>query len=259
MGGELDFYECQSLLLRELNYRKERNPNFSLRAFAKLLCISPAQLSQLISGKRRLTERQALKIAEKLSMSPNERIEILRNIRPDFIPKDDSPTEVFQILEDDQFKLISEWYHYAILSLGDLKNCKADTRWITKRLGISELQAIDAFSRLKRMGIIKIIGGKFKQVSKPLFTSSDRASIYIRRYHQKNLSLASEKLEIIPVEKRDFSSMTFAVNTKKLSIAKKLIQDFEKRLCKELEAGDKSEVYTLSVQLFPLTIDGESK
>lgn len=38
----------------EFENRKAKNPHFSLRAFSRWLDISPAQVSQIISGKRRI-------------------------------------------------------------------------------------------------------------------------------------------------------------------------------------------------------------
>jgi hypothetical protein len=59
------------------------------------------------------------------------------------------------------------------------------------------------------------------------------------------------------VEKRDFTAVTVAVNPKNLSTAKELIRKFQDELCDQLEAGRCTEVYRLSVQLFPLTVMNE--
>ena len=40
------------ILKKELTQRQSNNPAYSLRAFARFLEISPATLSQIISGKR---------------------------------------------------------------------------------------------------------------------------------------------------------------------------------------------------------------
>jgi plasmid maintenance system antidote protein VapI len=43
-------------LYQEFSKRKAKNPALSLRAFSSRLNISPAALSQIISGKRKLTK-----------------------------------------------------------------------------------------------------------------------------------------------------------------------------------------------------------
>ncbi|MGZ3699878.1 MAG: helix-turn-helix domain-containing protein, partial [Bdellovibrionota bacterium] len=50
--------------------RKAKNPSYSLRAFARYLAISAAALSQVLSRKRDLSKRNALKVAERLGLSP---------------------------------------------------------------------------------------------------------------------------------------------------------------------------------------------
>ncbi|HAG92455.1 MAG TPA: hypothetical protein DCL41_11310, partial [Bdellovibrionales bacterium] len=60
------------MLNSEFNKRKGRNPNFSLRSFAKWLKISPAQLSQMMTGKRPITINSAQKIGDRLGLSPIE-------------------------------------------------------------------------------------------------------------------------------------------------------------------------------------------
>ena len=57
-----------------------------------------------------------------------------------------------------------------------------------------------------------------------------------------------------PVEHRDFSSLTFPLDPKKLDQAKTLIRRFEDDLFALLdEESTPTEVYRLAIQLFPLT------
>ena len=56
---------------------KKRNPSFSLRAFAKLVGISPSLLSQILNGNRELTSSIAARILEKISIEEGLKNEIL--------------------------------------------------------------------------------------------------------------------------------------------------------------------------------------
>jgi len=257
MNGEINYHytDYRELLLTELNSRKGKNPNFSLRSFARVLGVSPSHLSHLISGKKPLTQRQAVKISEKLNLSPSEKIDLLAAMNPEMRI---TQFRDRKILKEDEFRLISDWYHYAILSLGEVKGSKASNKWIAKRLGISEVQAHEAFERLKRMGLIKMMGSGYRQNSPPLDTPLDVPSAALRRFHGQNLDRAKEKMESLPVTLRDFSSITIAFNPSNLKKAKELITKFEDKFCSEFEKGEKTEVYTLAVQLFPATV-GEHK
>ncbi|CAN5576253.1 hypothetical protein BH10BDE1_BH10BDE1_33000 [soil metagenome] len=243
----------QTILATHLTDRKRRNSQFSLRSFAKLLEISPGQLSSLISGKKNLTTKQAVKIIEKLNLSEEDSMDLIRGLHPKLKELKVEAIEE-NVLTEDQFKMISNWHHFAVLSLGSVRNNQATATWISSRIGIDVVSAQTVLDRLARLEMIEIKNGKFRQASKPLNTQNEIPSRVIRDYHQQNLRLASEKLENVAVELREFSSITMAVDARKLAKAKKMIADFKQRLCKELETRDATEVYTLSMQLFPLTV-----
>jgi uncharacterized protein (TIGR02147 family) len=159
-----------------------------------------------------------------------------------------------QLIQEDKFNLLSEWYHFAILSLGEISGNKATPQWISERLAITELQARDALNRLKRLDLISVKSdGSYKQTGKPLTTTDDIPSGAIKAYHRGMIDVAKSKLDTIPVEQREFGAVTMAINPAKIGKAKKMIREFQNQLCEELEVGKKKSVYTLSVQFFPLT------
>lgn len=241
----------QQLLLDEFDKRRTRNPNFSLRAFAKWLGISPAQLSQMMTGKRPITFKSMNKISNRLGLSPLEKKNIFSSILKDqhFV----EPThEKKLILQEDQFRLISDWYHLAILSLTKVKDAQADPRWISRRLGISLEQAHQALLRLERMGIIET-KPKFRQLTEPFEAVSQIPSDAIRKYHKQNLNLATEKIDTVPLQLRQFQSISLPVNGKKIEAFKDLIDDFLSQASDLADSQVATEIYHLNVQLFPVT------
>ncbi len=245
----------RNFLVQELSVRKAKNPQFSLRSFARVLNMSPAQLSLLINGKRNLTSKQASKIIDKLNLTKNEAVNLLSDTAPLLEKLKTNMTDLHS-LSDEEFNLISDWTHFAILSLSRLKNNKSNAKWIAKKLGIDPIKAMEAFLRLQRLGLIEITSNSFKQSKRPLTTTTDVPSAAIRRYHKQNLDLAREKIETVPIGRREFSAITMAVNPTKINKVKKMINEFKQLVCQELEDDQVSEVYTLSIQLFPLT-EGE--
>ncbi|MDD0853988.1 TIGR02147 family protein [Halobacteriovorax sp. GB3] len=251
--------DFKEYLQAELDNRKKKNSLFSLRAFARNLGISPAQLSQIISGKRPLTITTAKKIVRALKLSPIESETFLQAVDPDFVSKKKTrlSDEKRKKLKEDEFRLICDWEHFAILSLSEVQNNSSDARWIAKRLNIPMNVAADARDRLLRLGIIEIKNSQFRQVSAPLTTTNDIKSESIQRSHYQNLELAMQKLESVEVSKREYTTVTMATNPKKIKEAKTLIREFKRKLMEFLEDGEKTDVYTLAIQLFPLTEKGK--
>lgn len=248
-------FTLQGLITHRFEEIRSRNSSFSLRAFAKNLGLSPASLSQILSGKRPLTLNTAKKICDYLALSPAEEQQVLLSLLGTSAKGPKSTQSSIALLEVDRFKLISDWYHFAILSLTEIPKSKPHPKWVARRLGITISNAQDAIERLKRLGLLEIQANSWRQSSLSLSTSSPIPSSAIKKYHHQILEKASQSLDQDPIDKREFGAMTMAINPKKLHLAKAMICEFRTTLSQVLEEGPKSRVYTLSVQLFPIDIE----
>ena len=66
-------------LLTEFHNRTQRNPRYSLRAFAAYLDIDPSALCRIFSGRQEPSSGTSLKLALKLGLSPEEQLVFLRS------------------------------------------------------------------------------------------------------------------------------------------------------------------------------------
>ena len=247
-------------LLDELTDRKSRNPLYSLRAFARDLNVGKTALSDVLAGKRNFSRQAALQVSEKLAWGPRRTKIVLEEIQSrtkaiPLSPKSDSiDLEEYLQIREDQFKLISDWYYIGILTLARLRNARADSDWIAKRLGISELQARAALDALERLGLIELKNGKLTRTTLPIATASKTPSPAIRNYHRQNLRLAEQTLEQVAMSKRIFSAISITVDPTKTTEAEALINEFKQKFADLMDGGPRSkEVYTLSIQFFPIT------
>lgn len=69
---ELDVKTAADYLISIFNDRKEKNPRYSLRAFARSLGVSSGQLSEILSGKRPLSHKLARRISIALALTEDE-------------------------------------------------------------------------------------------------------------------------------------------------------------------------------------------
>ena len=247
-------------LVRELTERTRRNPSYSLRAFARSLGVSAPSLSQVLSGKRPLSRKAALRIIDRCELSPEQGKAFLMSAlgedwRSALLKMEtEAETHSHQELQIETYRMISDWYHYAILSLGDIEGNEASPQWIADRLGISPKAAHQAFTRLEKLGLVKRRGRGFFQSAKPLAASThtDLAGA-LRKYHHQNLRLAEQALDDGLVPLNGYSAMTMAVDESRLDEARELIKKFRRKLCQLLESGERQRVYTLAIQLFPVS------
>jgi uncharacterized protein (TIGR02147 family) len=247
--------------------RRQRNPRYSQRAFSRFLGISSGRLCELMSGKREIGPALASRISERLALAPNEYQAWLHNIerrrqsrvrrqRLGALLRPTGPEDgAFVELSGDRFRYIADWYHLAILNLARTSDFQSDIAWMAQRLGITEVQAQHAVDRLKRLGLLGEENGKLIRRESQLKSTNEIPSTAIRKNHRQTLELAAESLEEVPMELRDISSMVMAISPRRLSDAKNAVRNFRRELAMllEEEESDKTEVYSLSIALFPVS------
>jgi len=155
-------------------------------------------------------------------------------------------------LTAETFRVISDWYHYAILELTYTKGFKPEPKWIAKELGISEMEAKLAIQRLVSLELLTEMKGTLKKTDATL-TTADRqiTTPALKRRQKQVLEKAIQSLESDPIEIRDTTALCMAIDPKKIPEAKWRIQEFKRSLCEFLESGDRAQVYELAISLFP--------
>jgi uncharacterized protein (TIGR02147 family) len=253
----------QTYLRSELVQRSQTDPHYSLRHFAKSIGISPGMLSSVLSGRRRLSLENAVRISKQLDLSPIESRKFLQSVVESHIRKEDSQvapsltsTNELQPLPKDIFQAIADWYHYAILEMTFLNRKIITPRAIARELGCSYVEAVDAIERLKHLGLLQVVKGKLVKSARHFTSGSDYPSNAMKRMHLQLLEKAKLSLVRDELSRRDCTSMTMAINSAKLPEAKKRIAEFRRSLCALLEEGPRDRIYAMTVNLFPLSHEG---
>ena len=248
----------RSFLQNEFVTRCRNNRNYSLRSFARSLKLSPAALSEMLNGKRTITSKTKERVALMLQLTPQElsRIETAS-------PTTTTGALQYEQLTLDAFAVVADWYHFAILELLAVKGFKSDPKWIATTLGISPTEAQIAVERLLRLKLLnQDEKGRLKD-STTGYTSSlskGMTSEAAMRFQSQIFIKAAEAIAEVPLQLRDHTGMTFAINTRDLPRARKRIESLRRELDELFRAtGDFDEVYHLSVGLFPLTKNYRSR
>ncbi|MEK7692254.1 MAG: TIGR02147 family protein [Bdellovibrionota bacterium] len=237
---------------------------FSLRAFARLLGLNPTQLTETLNGKRPITRKIAVRVLERLGLDPEMGrllVEALpaKQVRKKIVPGSSAVLQYVQ-LSADEFRMVSDWWHFAILSLAETRGFKSDPKWIAMRLGLQLRLATGAVERLVRLGLlVRQARGKLVPTGRQFTTGNDVPNAFIRRNHIQGLEQAREAIEQVPVELREFAASIVAVDPKLLPQAKERLRELRREMVALLESGEKQEVYRLSIQLYPLTQKKEDR
>lgn len=239
----------QIFLRQELDHRQRENPKYSLRSFAKMTKMSPAQMSKILAGKKELSAKMALNLAEVFGLSATETLFLMKD--SDF--EDQEKKDGKYTLNPSELKDFCNWIVFAIMGLAEISPNQASPEWIAAKLKISRNLAEQAFNLMKDKNYIKIERGQFRRAKGYLRTESDIPSALIRRHHRVVMQLASERLEQVPIAQREYGSYMVAINKSRLPAAKKMIRKFLEEFCNEFDRGKKTDVVSLSLQMFTLT------
>lgn len=258
-------FDFREILKSELARRLIANPSYSLRAFARDIRVTPPQLSAVMSGKKGLSKARARAIARFLGLSKSESELFVAAISAEharsraekqlaqkqverLINKND-----FSLVQEARFRVIADWYHFAILQLAETKGFKWSPVYISHRLGISQPVTEKALGALEQSGfIVKKSNGY--QKAEAFIKTEDVPSRAIRTYHHQILSKATEAIEEQSIHERDFSSVMVAIDHTQIPRLKEWIQSFREEFCAEAGKGSgRDEVYTLSLQFFKLS------
>lgn len=240
-----------------LSVKQKQNPHYSLRAYARDLGVHPATLSQVINGNRPLPFKSAETVVTKLNLGPKERTLFLESLYSSKTSLDkikvDKSIDRF-ILDESNHKVLAEWEHYAVLTLFDVEGFKPTVSEISRRLKIKENRTEIVLNNLFIAGLLaRDENDEIRKVHDVVRTTEDISSVALRESHKETLEMGKNKLDEVDMMLRDFSSTTVAVDLEKLAEAKTIIREFRQKMAALLRDGNRTDVYQLAIQFYPLT------
>lgn len=252
-------------ITREFDRRCQRNPSYSLRAFARDLEVSVSSLSEILRAQAGLSAWAAAKLVLKLQLSDIEaeyfkalvEVEHSRSI----IKKKQAKLRLETLQEQQNFrefdqekaKVISDWFYSAILELTELEEFESNEKWIAKKLGMSLEQTQLALQRLFQLELLAIIDGRWVQTQKQLCFQSDIACNEFKKHHLQMLEKAKMAIMDLDADTRELSSVTLAISSQELPRIKKFLSATRKKLMMDAEKMEsKDRIYALTLHLFPV-------
>ncbi len=248
--------EFKTLLNSELSKRIQKNPSYSLRAFAKDLDINDSTLSKYISGKRKISPQKIIALGKKLGLNDKSLTEIASNGN-NLLNKNEINLSV------EKFNLMSEWYFDAIIEIIKTDS-SMDLKSIAKKLKITQVQTNSAVKQLIDLKVISQTENGFichQEKSLMAFHDNKFTSEALKNYQEQILNLSKRALKNDPRKKRNHTSHIIAVSNEILPEIIKKIQKFQHELADYIEEHEapKDDVMAMQFTLFKLTNQGDIK
>lgn len=262
------FTSLAEFLDHKLHQRAEKNPRYSLRAFARDLEISAPSLSLVLKGRQGFSDARAVEIAGHLDLNRTEK-KLLSILTSKFGEK--NPNKL-QILErelekiEDELTLqhknpvdllpIFQWQYIATLALTDFDDFSDTPEWVASKIEVSVAEAEQILKDLKaRNLLVKNAQGIWQREAPAQIFRSEKASETYQAHYLQMIERAKLALHEVPSTMRDFSQLTVSLAPTDYEFVMQRLMNFRAELLQDLikRGGQVESIYTLNFQLFPLT------
>ncbi len=161
------------------------------------------------------------------------------------------------ILGNDLYDYFSNWFNPIIRELAPTMP-GASPYELAKSIipDITSSQVENSLKFLVKAGLLRLKNdGRFAMAEKSISSGNpDISSLAIRNFHKEMGTLALDSIENIPVDQRNFSSLTLGLTRNAYEEILKELAEFRRRVVAiATKSTDMDQVYQMNFQLFPLT------
>jgi uncharacterized protein (TIGR02147 family) len=247
----------------ELELRKARRPAYSMRAFARDLSVSPSSLNDFLKARVGMSEARIDAIAQILKWS-DERREHFRDLILARFDRDPGVRQSAQMrarsrLKDgaykfslEAFKVISDWYHLAILELCALKD-GLDAATMAHELNLEPGTVKSAVNRLLKLQFLKKTETGLKPEDDTSHFGDMGSSEAIKKFHSQILEMAQRALFTNSGPRHDSQSLVYSVAQKDLAKMNGEIRKSVLNIVNRYAQQPNSDcIQVLTLQIFPV-------
>ncbi len=269
MGSIFTFDNYRSFLSEYFQGQKREKKSFSYRFFAQKAGFkSHSFCDKVIRGERNLTLESVLKIGKAMSLSKLE-IEyfqylVLYNQAEVYLEKQEFLTEMnrlrrklaFYRVQEEQFSYFSSWIYQVIREAAVYGDWKGNYRKLGQMLipPITEKEAKEAVALLVETGFLKKISGNRFTQADPVVSGEGCPPHIIKNVRSQFLFKAIQAGEMMPKSQRHLSYATLAIGQKYFEEISVLLDEVRRKiLSRAMEESDVSGIFSLNLQLYPLT------
>ena len=263
-----DYLDYRSYLKDCFKNMKEAHPGFSIRGFARhpsLALNSSGFMTQLLQGKRNLSQQLRLKFAQAMKLENRDAEYFDFLVQFNQAKSLEEKNYFFALLSryrgsrartllDHQHRFFSHWYNTVIWNYFGLPNAKKHPAQIAKQLSgkVTPEQVEEALGLLLDMDLIAKTANGYTVNDRHLATGKAFLGQTARTYHKDFLTLGGDALEALPPEQRQFNVLTFSVSDRGFVAVRQRMEAFLHEVREIIDRDDDmNQVNVLAMQLYP--------
>ncbi|HMV67369.1 MAG TPA: TIGR02147 family protein [Myxococcota bacterium] len=267
------FLDYRAFLAAWFEARKQANPRFSHRMFARMADQkSPSLLLQVVQRKRNLTEPVARSFAEAMKLDAEETTFFLALVDLDQAQTDEARTDAWtrisaerrfraaRRIEGQAWTYLSSTRLPALRELASLPGFREDPRWIgdAMRPKLTPAEARQGLETLESLGLlVRDSGGQLRPADVSVVTAREVGTLAVHKYHRDACDRARDAVSNVASAERHFLGLTVAIPPELMGVLKQELNGVQARLLDLCDAnpGLKRRVVQINLHLFPLSED----
>ena len=274
--------KSRPILLDHLDYRvfignfvawqKAKDRTFSFRVFA-LRCGIPATsasfICRVIAGGRTLTPELSVKLAKGMELSAAEsryfhtlvqfnQAKAMETKNHFFLELSKYRGSRAKVIGGDQVQFYDHWLNQVLWAYFGSERNQKHPATIAKRIfpAVTPRQVEESIALLLRLNLIKKLANGYAPADSQIKTEKEIRDIAAKRQLKEMTALSLDVMDKVAPDRREYNSLTMYMSRKCFETVKERIGSFREELRVLLENDrDEDRVYTLTMQLFPNTVD----
>jgi len=253
-----DYASAHEFLQAMSEYLKATS-QFSIRQRTQQLqnC-SPALVTQVLKGHRRLTRDQLPAFTKLFKLTQLEFEYLDKNLRTDlWAAKDSTPTVTTKEKREPKNHILSSWLHSYVKDLVNLKGFSLEPQTLHNMLfGLAKPTQIQkSIDFLTKEGFWRMTPDKkIIPEDAAVMSTTGIANTKIREFHKQALKIAQRGIEAFPVDRRKASTILVSVDKDKVAELRSLLNSFENQLLEFIEKNPtgKDELLQIAIHMTPV-------
>lgn len=267
-----EYTDYRRFLADFLEYKKALGAPWSQRFLQQKLGVkSSGYIANILSGKKNISDEQAVHLAAILGLAKREADYFLALIRFNQATTLEERNRHFRSLREytlgqaaklapERHSLFKRWYHVALVELVQCRKAGVSPEQLVDALvpnpGLAAVR--EALSDLESWGFIKNVGNRYVRSEPTLTTGDDILSLAVANFQRETIDLAREAMDRFGLSERDISCLTLALSERSALKVREEVRAFRKRLLAISEQEPNPDRVTqINFQVYPLARCGD--
>lgn len=267
MKNIFEYTDYRRFLNEFLAFKKQQGSPWSHRFLQQKLGVkSTGYLSNVLSGKKNISQEQALNLAHIIGLRKREQDYFIILVNFNQAMTIEERNRYFQSLREfslgassrltpERLSLFKRWYHVALVELVQCPGVGTNSEQLAKMLipnpGLACVR--EALRELEEWGFIQKQQQRYVRTEPTLSTGDDIQSLAVANFQRETMDLGREAMDRFDLTERDISCLTLALSAQSSQRVRQEVRAFRKKLLLiSEEEMNPDRVMQCNFQIYPL-------